>query len=181
MNLMQKGLRSTVWRYYAFVFLWNLHFFSAVLVPFFTDWGGISQVQIKILQSWFMFWIFVLEIPTGAVADYLGRKYSLALGALAVSFAALVYGSIPKFEIFLLAEFLFAMSAALMSGADKALLYDALKESDKEEESKNIFGKSHSIQLVSMLAAAPIGSLIASKFDLNYPMLFFAIPICARD
>lgn len=167
---------DTIWKYYAFTFLRDFALFSAVLVPFFTDWGGINQAQIQILQSWFMFWIFVLEVPTGAVADYLGRKHSLALGGLMVVLAVLLYGSIPSFVFFLLAEFLFAVSVALTSGADEALLYDALKEQGREEESKKIFGKANSMHKVGILIAAPIGSFIARKFGLNYPMLLSAIP-----
>lgn len=167
---------NTVWKYYLFVFLKGFSLISAVLVPFFTDWGHITLFQVQLLQSWFMLWIFLFEVPTGAVADYFGRKYSLALGALIITFAALLYGSIPAFEVFLLAELLFAAGVALVSGADQALLYDSLKELGREKEAGKIFGRAHSISLVGMVAATPIGALLAQRFDLNAPMLFTAVP-----
>lgn len=176
LNFYENGVRNTVWRYYAYNFFKSLTFFSAVLVPFFTDWGQISLFQAQLLQSWFMLWIFLLEVPTGAVADYFGRKYSLALGALVVTFGALIYGSIPKFEVFLFSEFLFALCFALISGADDALLYDTLKDSNKQQDSKKYFGRAHSFELLGILVSAPLGSLIASKFSLNTPMQFTAIP-----
>jgi len=172
----RHSVSNTIWRYYAFCFLKDLAFFSAVLVPFFKEWGGISLTQVQIIQSWFMFWLFVLEIPTGAVADFIGRKHSVALGAFVVAIAVLVYGSVPKFEIFLLGEFLFAVAMALISGADEALLYDSLKEAGREDERKKVFGKANSFHLFGMLVAAPVGSLIASRQGLNAPMLFSAIP-----
>lgn len=175
----KTNIKSTIWRYYAFRFLQGSAFFSAVLVPFFTEWGHISLTQVQILQSWFMLWIFILEIPTGAVADYFGRKYSLVLGAVVVAGAALIYGSVPRFEVFLLAEFLFAAAMALISGADSALLYDALKEAGRENESKKIFGKAHSFYLLGILLSAPIGSFIAARFGLNAPILASAIPFIA--
>ncbi len=165
-----------IWKLYLFTFFSNLHFFSAVLIPFFTDWGGISKFQALLLQSWFMFWIFILEIPTGIIADYFGRKYSLALGALTVTFGALIYGSIPSFPIFLLGEFLFAAAFAFMSGADDAFLFDSLKEQGRESEIQSMTGKVHAIQLVAMLVAAPLGGLIASKLGINAPMYASAIP-----
>ena len=64
--------RANIWKMYLFEFLTSLHFISAVLIPFFADWGGISFTQIMILQSWFVFVTFVAEVPTGVVADYLG-------------------------------------------------------------------------------------------------------------
>lgn len=167
---------NTVFRYYLFVFLKDFAFFSAVLIPFFTEWGHISLTQVTILQSWFMLSIFFLEIPTGAIADYFGRKYSIALGCITIASACLLYGSIPKFEIFFIAEFLYAMGVALISGADQALLYDSLKEAGKENESNKIFGRAHSFNLSGILIAAPIGGFIASKFGLNAPLLFSSIP-----
>ena len=176
MSKLKMNVNSTISRYYAFVFFKDLAFFSAVLVPFFTDWGGINLTQVQILQSWFMFWMFILEIPTGAVADFIGRKHSLALGALVVAVAALVYGSLPNFGVFLLGEFLFATAMAMMSGADEALLYDSLKEVGREDESRKFFGRANSIRLTGMLLAAPIGSFIASRIGLNMPMVLSAIP-----
>ncbi len=170
-NIIKNNVNNTIWRYYAFTFLKDLSFFSAVLVPFFTEWGHISLFQVQILQSWFMFWFFILEIPTGAVADYIGRKHSMALGALVVAIAAIVYGSVPRFEIFLLGEFLFAAAMSFVSGADEALLYDSLKEAGREGERKKIFGRANSFHLLGMFIAAPIGSFVASRFGLNVPML----------
>ncbi len=175
-NKLQGRTRSTIWKLYVFEFLREMGFFGAVLVPFFTEWGGIGLVQVQILQSWFMFWIFILEVPTGAIADFLGRKYSIALGAFTVSLAALIYGSVPRFEVFLLGELLFGAAMALYSGADRALLYDTLKEEGKEELSKHYFGRIHAIHLAGIMVAAPIGGLIAAKMGLNYPMVLSAIP-----
>jgi len=174
--ILKTNIRGTIWKYYLFTFLHGLLFTSAVLVPFYTEWGGISLFQAQILQSWFMFWLFILEIPTGAIADYIGRKYSLALGALVVTLGALVYGSIPNFKIFLIGEFLFSLSGALISGADEALLYDSLKEAHRQKEAKKIFGRADSFRLLGVLFSASFGSLLAVKFGLNTTMLFSAIP-----
>jgi MFS family permease len=164
-------------RIYLYSFFRNFAFFSGVLVPFFTDWGHISLFQAQILQSWFSVWVFALEIPTGAIADKIGRKYSLILGSIFVAIATLIYGSIPSFTIFLLAEFVFAVGYALNSGADQALLYDTLKSQGRESESKQILGRADATMLAGMMVAAPLGSLIASRFGLNAPQLLTAIPM----
>jgi len=117
-----------------------------------------------------------MEIPTGIIADRFGRKYSLAIGGIVISFAVLLYGSVPRFEIFLLGEFLFAIAIAFMSGADDALLYDALKEAGREEDSKKIFGRAKSFEYLAIFISAPLGGIIAAKFGFNAPMLFSCIP-----
>lgn len=162
---------------YVYAFFKNFAFFSAVLVPFFTDWGHISLFQVQVLQSWFSIWVFVLEVPTGAIADKIGRKHSLVMGAIFIAIATIIYGSIPSYAIFLLAEFLFAVGYALNSGADQALLYDTLKSQGREHESKTIMGRADAIMLFGMMVAAPLGSLIASKFGLNAPNILTAIPM----
>lgn len=150
--------------------------FAAVLVPFFTEWGGLGLSQVQFIQSWFLFWVFVLEIPTGAVADYWGRKHSMVLGAALFGVGMLIYGSEPLITRFLLAEFVLAAGVALLSGAGEALLYDSLKELGKESEAKKIMGRSNSVWLVGMLLSAPLGSYIGAQYGLNYPTLLTAIP-----
>jgi MFS family permease len=170
-----SGVAGNIPKYYLFSFLRDFTLFSAVLVPFFTQWGNISFTQVQLLQSWFMLWVFLLEIPTGAIADYFGRKISLFLGALAMAVGVIIYGSIPNFYIFLFGEFILAISMALMSGADNALLFDSLKELGREDEIKKITGKSNAFNLFGLFISAPLGSLIAAKLGLNAPMYLSSI------
>lgn len=170
-------MRTNLTRNYLYAFFKDFSFFSAVLVPFFTNWGHISLFQIQLLQSWFSLWVFALEVPTGALADKLGRKHSIALGSLVVAIAVFFYGLFPNFYAFLFAEFLFALGYAFTSGADEALLYDTLKEEGREDESKKILGKANAIHLLGMSSAAVIGSVIAEKIGINAPTYLTAIPM----
>ena len=121
------GLYSNLWKLQGIRLLFWMHFFSAVLVPFYTDWGGLSLAQVLYLNAWFFLCNFLFEVPTGSVADFLGRKASLALGSAVGIGAALLYVSRPSFLVFMAAEVLFAISYTLHSGADEALAYDSLK------------------------------------------------------
>ncbi len=167
---------SNIHKLYLAHFLITLHFFGAVLVPFFTDFGGLNFSQIMILQAWFMFWTFILEVPTGTIADFFGRKISIAASGIVGAIAAIVYVSAPNFYVFLLAEFLWALGAALLSGADTALIYDTLKQEKREKESKKILSRYESFGLAGILVAAPIGSVLAANFGVVAPMAATAIP-----
>ncbi|MGE5474299.1 MAG: MFS transporter [Ignavibacteriales bacterium] len=173
---MQSSLKLNLFKIYLFKFFVGFHLFAGVLIPFFTDWGKISFTQIMILQSWYMFWIFVFEIPTGAVADYLGRKQSLIIGCFAILLGITFYSLIPNFYLFLLGEFFWALSSALFSGADSALVYDTLKKYGREEDSKKVMGRIDSIFLVSIAISSPIGSIIGATLDLRMPTLLMLIP-----
>jgi len=173
---MMTGIRSNIRKIYAFKFFMSLHFIGGVLIPFFTDWGGIRFFQVMVLQAFFVFSVFLLEVPTGAVADHLGRKVSLILAAVTNGIAVLVYASTPSFSVFLVGEFLWATSFALASGADEALLYDSLKQMNEEDRSKKTLARFRSFELSAYMVAAPIGSAIASFVGLRQTMLFMSVP-----
>ncbi len=170
------SVRANVWKMQLFRFVGSLHFIGGVLMPFFTDWGGLNYTQTLVLQSWFMLWVFCLEIPTGTIADVFGRKASLLLGLVANIGGVLAYSFVPNFYVFMFAEFLWALASALFSGADEALLYDSLKEAGQEKSSKKVLGRYYSFGLVGIMIAAPIGGLIAATLGLRYTMLLMILP-----
>jgi len=162
---------------YVYNFLKNFTLLSGVLVPFFTVWGGITFAQIMILQAIFTFSMSILEVPTGVVADRFGRKTSLILSGVVTGIGALVYSSYPSFWIFVLGEILWAAGSALASGADSALIYDSLKQDGRETRSKSVFNRAETWGLLAMVISAPIGSLAAKQFGINWAMLLTSIPM----
>ncbi|MBN2153811.1 MAG: MFS transporter [Candidatus Lokiarchaeota archaeon] len=167
---------ANLWPIYVFQFCLNMHFIGGVLVPFFTQWGRISLVQVMLLQSWFMLWIFILEVPTGTIADRYGRKKSVLLGTTALLAAVIVYTSVPNIAAFAVGEFLWAISGALISGAENALVYDTLKAAGRDAESKRVFGRIGMASQLALLVAAPVGSLIATCLGLRETMLLMVVP-----
>jgi MFS family permease len=169
--------KSNIAKMYLMNFLLNLQFFAGVFIPFFTIWAGLNYTQIFILESWFMAWIFILEIPTGAVADYFGRRVSIALSCFMNALAAVVYVSFPNFYVYLLGEFLWAIGVAFMSGAENAMIFDSLKEVKQTKKSKRVFARYGYIASIAFIIASPLGSFIAGITDLRVPMLLTAIPM----
>jgi len=158
---------ANIWKSYVYEFLKSFTLFAGVLIPFFTIWGGISFAQIMVLQAIFTFSMFLLEVPTGVIADKFGRKTSLVLSGLVTGIAILVYASYANFWIFALGEVLFAVGSTLASGADSALIYDSLKQIGKEKKSKSIFNRTESVGLLAMMISAPLGSLVAKYIGIN--------------
>jgi MFS family permease len=156
--------------------LFWMHFFAAVLVPFYSGWAGLTLSQIMLLNSWFMLCNFLLEVPTGTIADFFGRKISLILGSIFALIAAIVYVSKPSFYIFLLAEFLFAIAYTLHSGADESLAYDTLITTGKTAESKKVLSGLEAFKLTGITLGALLGGFIGKYFGVTKPMLFYIIP-----
>jgi MFS family permease len=172
-------LASNLWKLQAIRMLFYLQFFSAVLVPFFTDWGGISLAQVLFLNAWFFLCNFLFEVPTGTVADFLGRKVSLALGSLVGLGAALLYVSRPALPVFMAAEAVFAIAYTLHSGADEALAYDSLKSLGQTERAAHVLGRMESFKLVGIITGTLTGGFIASAYGLSAPMRAYVFPAAA--
>src|SRR3989344_509821 len=88
-----------------------------------------------------------------------------------------IFGSINSLPFFFLSEFFFAVGVSLISGADEAFIYDALKEHGKEHEAKKYFGRISSIQLVGIFVSGILGSFIAANLGLNIAFILSAIPV----
>lgn len=145
------------------LFFW-MHFFSAVLVPFYTEWANLSLSHVFIINAWFMFCNFLLEVPTGTVADFAGRKVSLILGSFTMIVSAVIYVIKPSFIVFLLAEFIAAIAYTLHSGADEALAYDSLLKIGEESQAKTVLSRMESFKLAGIIFGATIGGFIAGYY-----------------
>jgi MFS family permease len=153
------------------------HFISAVLIPFYRDWGGLGFTAILLVNAWFMVWNFLLEVPTGTVADVWGRKVSIVAGCFVGVVAALVYTSAPHVAVFLLAEIVFATSFTLLSGADEALLYDSLEEAGETSRAQREYGRLAAAQQIGIVTGALLGSVIATRLGVRAPLALQTIPM----
>lgn len=150
-------------------FLCNLMFFGAVTIPYFIDWLHVDYIKIAILQTWCSIWIVLLEVPTGFVADKYGRKISLALGCIVCAAAMLIYGLTQTYWHLFIAEFAFAVGFTLISGADKAILYDSLVEQKKTKDASDYLSRLEAAGTLGIVIGMPLGSLFAGSGIIEYP------------
>lgn len=171
------GLEGNILKLAAVRFLCWMHLMSAVIIPFFREWGRLSFVEIFGLQTWFMLMCFLMEVPTGAVADRFGRKVSVACGGFLLAAASVLYGSAPHLAVFVAAEALFAVAITIISGADEALAYDSLLACGRESEASRVMSRLEAAKLAGILAGALLGAVVASRLGLRWPMLLQAAPL----
>ncbi len=167
---------SNLPKLYGIRLLFWMQFFAAVLVPFYTDWGGITLRQVFLVNAWFFLCNFLFEVPTGTVADFLGRKWSVALGSAIAAGGVILYASNPRFEAFLLAEAVMAVAYTLHSGADEALAYESLKCDGRASEAAAVISRMEAFKLGGIILATILGGFIAARFGLQAPMRATAVP-----
>ena len=139
----------------------NMQFFGAVSVPYFIDWLKVDYTRLFILQAWALFWVFMLEIPTGIVADKFGRKISVGIGCLLFGADMLFFGLVRSYPVLFVGEFLGAVGMTLISGAEQALLYDSLVALKLEGRARHYLARYDAAGTLGMLLAFPLGSFVA--------------------
>ena len=93
----------------------------------------INAVQISLLVSTQYASQLLFELPTGAFADLVGRKWSVVIGhALDIVVAMLIVTSRGFWQIFA-AVIIAGLGDALISGALEALVYDSHKQDGMEK------------------------------------------------
>jgi MFS family permease len=151
-------------------------FFSLLLwIPIFYEYQkriGLSDVQIFTIQSIYYTVFCLLEIPTGVLADALGYRFSLRLGAFILVVANALPIFFQNYSSFLLHFVLIALSRSLISGASSAYLYDGLKAQGADSSLyKAVEGNSRSYGLIAKVLIWPfIGFLMEWKLTLPYTL-----------
>jgi len=122
-NLYFKKLNRNISLYYAVEFLSFLNFFIPIWVAY--ERQFLTFTQMSLIAGFRFFITTVLEIPTGALGDMLGRKWSVAIGFFA-EVIGLVVVAIATSGTYIFVGAIFRGSAdAFRSGSDTALVYDS--------------------------------------------------------
>lgn len=122
--------------------------------------GGMTAWQVSVLlASWSMAG-FILEVPSGALADWTSRKWTLAFGQALNAVAFFLMVAVPSFHGFLVGFVLWGASAAMKSGTYEAYVYDELASLGKEGDYVTVNGRLSatraSASMLAALSAAPL-------------------------
>lgn len=136
---------------------------------------GITQGEIGLLQSFLFFSTVALEIPSGLLADRLGRKYSLTASFLGLSLSGVGFLLFSSFIPFAIIFCLFGASIAIGSGADRALLYDNLLAEDRSGEYPRILSRARAMGAVSLGLSMLLGGVLQDAWSWNSVYICFAL------
>jgi len=105
---------------------------------------------------------FLMEIPTGAVADIFGRKTSRILGRVStcIAITIMIFGN--NVVWFAVSFFFTALGNNLESGAGDALIYDSLKELNIENDYMKVRGRNELFFQIAKTFSLIIGGYIAT-------------------
>ena len=154
----QANVRWFAW----FTTLFNARFYYPILAILFLDLG-LTLSQFVTLNAIWAVTIFFVEVPSGALADLIGRRKLLILAAGLMVLEMLVLVVAPKDEGLWLFGFcavnrvLSGLAEAAASGADEALAFDSL---EKEEDWDEVLETTFKLRSSAMVVAMVVGALV---------------------
>lgn len=168
MNPDGDRLRANLTKVYLYKLLGDAWIIAPILIPFYVA-NGLNSTQVFTVQAAYALSVLVFEVPSGYLADVVGRRRTLVLGAVLLPAGVAVYACGERFGTFILAEFLIAVGNSLRSGSDSALIYDTLIRLGAEGRYKTFEGKaSFFSRLGSSLASVLGGALAAASLRLPF-------------
>ncbi|MFQ5843469.1 MAG: MFS transporter [Planctomycetota bacterium] len=134
--------------------------FAPYIFHFMTAVRHVTVEQYGILQAIYYITVVAAEVPSGVLADRIGRRATLVAGALLNSAACFVFAAAPGFWQFAAGEALFALGTASISGADSALLYDSLAARQRQSEYPRAEGAAQAVWLGATALGYPVADLL---------------------
>ena len=121
---------------------------------------GLTLIQISLIESMVIGTIFLMEVPTGILADRVGRKWSIFLSTFLLMSAEFIFIFARSFEWYLLIAVLTGAGFAFASGAVEALVYDSLPPDGREDAMKRAMGRVGGMGQIAFVIAPIVGGFI---------------------
>lgn len=168
-NLFPLANNKNIALFYCLTIVFNCWFIAANWLFFWTRFMSFSQLGIVDAAA-FAFGL-LLDIPTGALADLIGKKKTLLLSTffsfLGVMFIAPASHIFPIFLGWLITQF----GWSLFSGAGEAFAFDTLKEKGLEEKYQKVISASATIGIIATVTSTFIGGFL---YDINFRLPHYA-------
>ncbi len=178
-NLYPSYENSNIKYYYLTTFFSTAWFIVGVWLFYILEY--VTGAQFAVLEAVSFGLAFIIEIPSGAFADLIGRKKSIVL-----SYSLLFLGTLLLSLTFLTPLFLVIgnilqiVSFAFRSGSFEALIYDDLDSKGHTELFDEVQGKVSSIGLFAVAIGGLAGGLLSgihSSLPWIFTLVFFGIAL----
>lgn len=179
MNLkLHKKIKRNIHLDYISVFVQNMNIQNCIWVLY-LSYRGMNLGQIGLLEGIYHITGMIFEIPSGALADLLGRKKSMIVSRILIAISCLIMLVSNHFWMFGLSFFIQALGNNFNSGTEEALVYDSMKALGLEEHYIGVNGRINVIIEVSQGIATVFGGILAEHSFAFCYLASFIIAVCA--
>lgn len=165
-----------LFRFCLYGFLKNQQYYEPFIILSFLE-KGLSFTTIGFLIGFRAICINILEVPTGAIADVLGRRRSMVLSFCAYIAAFIIFGLFSHLALLFLAMLMFSIGEAFRTGTHKALIFEWLAAEGRAGEKVKVYGLTRSwSKLGSALSALIAAALVFVTGNYSAIFLFSIVP-----
>ena len=125
---------------------------------------GMDLFQVGLLTSIFALTVAALELPTGGLADAIGRKRVTLLAYAFLLLKDLVFLIAFSFPVFVVSKVLNGVGRALASGALDAWFIDRLQDADPDIDIQPHLARAGTVSSFAIALSTLLGGVIASLF-----------------
>ena len=140
--------------------------------------AGLSNLEAFAANAFFTAGMVIFEVPTGIVADTVGRRASYLLGTVTLTVTTLLYVLLWQVEAPFWQWAVVSMGLGLgftfFSGAVEAWLVDALQATGFDGDLESVLGRGQVVEGVAMLTGSVAGGYIAQVTSLGVPFVIRA-------
>ena len=137
--------------------------------------AGLSNLEAFAANAFFTAGMVAFEVPTGIVADTIGRRMSYLLGIVTLTGSTLLYVLLWQLEApfwqWAIASVLIGLGFTFFSGAVEAWLVDALMATGFTGKLDDVFSRGQVVSGVAMLGGSVAGGFIAQHLNLGAPFV----------
>ncbi len=169
---MKTGFTKDIqyYKFCAYGFFKNLKFFEPFLILFLLE-KGLSFWQIGTIYSVREITKNLFEIPSGVIADALGRRKTLVMSFLVYSGSFVVFYYSNSYHVILAAMVLFAFGDAFRTGTNKAMIFDYISGKGWTDQKVHYYGHTRSWSQRGSAISSLIAAAIVIVFQ-NYTVVF---------
>ena len=181
-----KQLESNLRRFVLFRVLYAARFYYPVFTILFLDYG-LTLEQFAVLNMVWALTIVLAEVPSGALADIIGRKRLVVYAAvlMVIEMAVLLWVPVGEssylFLAFLVNRICSGLSEAAASGADEALAYDSLKALGRETEWAHLLERTTRLMAVGFFTTMIMGAMAYDVDVVNGTLAFLGLDFALQQ
>jgi MFS family permease len=172
--LKRLSVSDNVEKFIALTFFQNLYLYNHIGALYMQS-RGLSLLQVNSIWSIIVITIFLTEVPTGVIADRIGRKRSIVMALFLQFLGELFYIFAPGYVAFVFIAILGGVGYSFLSGANEALIYDSLPTENRETSMKKAMGRIGTAYQLAFFVAPLLGGLVISELVLSKYLLGIAL------
>ncbi len=162
-NVTVAYILSFLWRSWFWLGIWIFYYLK------FTDYAGVGFLEAIMITT-----ATIGEIPTGAIADMVGKKKVVVVAFIISGLGNLLMALAPNYSVLLASIVMMTLGGCFYSGSLEALVYDGLKQEGKAGIFDKVVSRMNTMQNLGMAISGAVGGYL---YTINNSLPFVLVSV----